>query len=275
MADGDAVVHDIKRVVDLLRAVVGGFAARGFQLVGEVPQQLEFGGVGVIELARGHCFFVEQGFQRVVAQVGGDVQAFDAALAADDCQRFGIRFHIQRERGADLVGAQREGLHHVVRQHGDLVARHVHGGHALRGDGVDGRVRGDAQRGCGDMDADAPVAVGQFFQRERVVDLGGAGIVDAEGVDRRQRQFGMLFHRDLGEGGAAREILEQELVQVIVVRGRQRAAACSRCAADICVAAQAASSALTSMVLRSGLYSTMDRCSANSAGNWKLLSCSV
>ena len=75
------------------------------------------------------------------------------------------------------------------------------------------------------MDADAPVAVRQFLDRERVVDLGGAGIVDAEGGDAGQRQFGMLVHRDLGEAGAAREVLEQELVQVVIVRGRQCAAA--------------------------------------------------
>ncbi len=81
------------------------------------------------------------------------------------------------------------------------------------------------KRGRGDVDADAPVAVRQFFERERVVDLGGAGVVDAEGGDGRQRQLGMLVHRHLGEAGAAREVLEQELVQMVVMRGRQRAAA--------------------------------------------------
>ena len=37
LADGDAVVLHMEGVVDLLRAVVGGFAATGFQLLREVP----------------------------------------------------------------------------------------------------------------------------------------------------------------------------------------------------------------------------------------------
>ena len=75
------------------------------------------------------------------------------------------------------------------------------------------------------MDADPPVAIGQPLDREGVVDFGRTGIVDAEGGDGGQRQFGMIGHGHFGETGAARKMLEQKFVQVVVVRGRQGAAA--------------------------------------------------
>ena len=143
LADGDAVVLDMEGEVDLLRAVFPRLAACRFQFLRKVPQQFEFMRVGVIELAFRQGLFVEQRFQRVVAQVGSDMQALDAALTVHDRQRIRLNLHIQREGRTDLIRAQGERLHHVVRQHGDLVARHIHSGQALRGDRVDIRTRRD------------------------------------------------------------------------------------------------------------------------------------
>ena len=88
------------------------------------------------------------------------------------------------------------------------------------------RAGRDAERGRGDMDADAQVPAGQRGHRERIVDLGGGDVVDAERLDLRQRQ--VLRHGgapQVRERRAARKMLEQEAVEVVIVRRRQRAAA--------------------------------------------------
>ena len=115
-------------VIQLLRAVVGRFAARRFQFLHQIPQQRQFVRIGIIKFARRQRRFVEQRLQRVVAQVGGDVDAFDAALMPQYRQCFRVHFVVHRQRRADAIRAQREGLHHAVRQHGDFLSGHVHRG---------------------------------------------------------------------------------------------------------------------------------------------------
>ena len=75
------------------------------------------------------------------------------------------------------------------------------------------------------MHTDAPVAIGQLFHREGIVDLGGGRVVDAEGIRAGQRQFVPLVQFDRRETGALGEMLEQEFLQMVILRGRQRAAA--------------------------------------------------
>jgi hypothetical protein len=95
---------------------------------------------------------------------------------------------VQRQRRAGLALGQREGVDDGVRQHGDLIARHVDGGHAAARQLVDRVVRLDAQARRGDVDADLDVAVGQMGDREGVVDFGGGDVVDGERFDVGQRQ---------------------------------------------------------------------------------------
>ena len=116
-------------------------------------------------------------------------------------------------------------FHHLVRQHGDLVPRHVHRGQALQGDVIERGAGLETQRRRGDVDADAPVAVGLLDYREGIVDFRGGGIVDAEGFGLGQWQVvfaGEFAHRL--EADAAREILQHEAPVVVIVAGRDRAA---------------------------------------------------
>ena len=126
-----------------------------------------------------------------MAQVGLDRHALGAGLGR---QHRPVRpdpaSAYSDSAGQILAFGQREGFDHVVRQHGDLVARHVHGRHARARDLVDGVVRADAQAGRGDVDADPHRAVVQLLDRERVVDLGGGHVVDRERRHLRQRQIG-------------------------------------------------------------------------------------
>ena len=76
------------------------------------------------------------------------------------------------------------------------------------------------------MYADAHVAVRERGHGERIVDLGRGDVVDAESLDFRERKI----PRRLGceqriEFEPAREVLEDETLEVIVVGRRQRATA--------------------------------------------------
>ena len=75
------------------------------------------------------------------------------------------------------------------------------------------------------MDADAPAEAGQHLHREGVVDLGGGCVVDRKGGDVGARQCSAGF-RDVArrEGGAARKILDEKTLEVVVVRRADGAA---------------------------------------------------
>ena len=69
------------------------------------------------------------------------------------------------------------------------------------------------------MDADAQLPAGQRSDRERIVDFGGGDVIDAESLDLGERQILRNGGRiQIGERRAAREMLEQEAIQVVIVR---------------------------------------------------------
>ena len=91
---------------------------------------------------------------------------------------------------------------------------------------VERGARRDAERGRGDMDADADRPAGQLRDRERVVDLGGRGVVDAEGLGLGEGQVGRgSGRRQVRECDAPGEVLREKSPEMIIVRRRQRPAA--------------------------------------------------
>src|SRR5262249_61128081 len=75
------------------------------------------------------------------------------------------------------------------------------------------------------MDTDARVAAGQPGHRKGVVDLGGGGIVDTEGIDLCEREIVRNLCELPGRKcRSPREMVEQEAVEMIVRGRRQRSA---------------------------------------------------
>ena len=87
-------------------------------------------------------------------------------------------------------------------------------------------VECDAQRGRGDVDANAHAARRARADRERIIDLGGGCVINAKGRDVRQRQ---IVHRQRnvlgGMSRAAREMFESKALEVVVIRRGDGAAA--------------------------------------------------
>jgi len=129
-----------------------------------------------------------------------------------------VELDVQRHGRAVAPCFERVGLHHGVGQHGDLVARHVDGGQAIARDVVQRAVGRDGQPRRGDVDAQGDRAAAQALQRERVVDLGGGGVVDGEGHDGGQWQrLGDRRSRQRREARALGEVFEQEALPVELV----------------------------------------------------------
>jgi len=69
------------------------------------------------------------------------------------------------------------------------------------------------------MDTDAQLPAGQRGDGECVVDLGGGGVIDAESLDLGERQVLRHCGRvEIWKCRAPREMLEQETIQVVVMR---------------------------------------------------------
>ena len=68
------------------------------------------------------------------------------------------------------------------------------------------------------VDAQCDRATAEAAHGQRVVDLGGAGIVDGEGLHLGQRQIGGRLRRiEWREGGALGEVVEQKALPVKLV----------------------------------------------------------
>ncbi len=153
-----------------------------------------------------------------MAQVGGHVHALQLGLGAFELQRRFVDGDVQRHGRVGAAFVQRVGLHHVVGQHGDLVARHVHGGQAGAAQLVNGAARLDGQAGRGDVDAQHHGARAQALHGQRVVDFGGLRIVDGIGLRGGQRQLvGNDRRRERGKARALGEVLEQKALPVELV----------------------------------------------------------
>jgi hypothetical protein len=69
------------------------------------------------------------------------------------------------------------------------------------------------------VDADTQVPAGQRSDRKRVVNLGGGDVIDAERLDLREREIPRQRERfEVSKCRTAREMLEQEAVQVVIMR---------------------------------------------------------
>ena len=172
--------------------------------------------------ARGYGIFKkrfgENGVELVVAQVAGNGHHFQAGHALADGQGALIERDIQRQRRAVAPFLQCVALHHFVGQHGQLVAGHVNGGQAGAAQQVDGAARQHGQAGRSDMNAERDRAAAQALDRQRVVNLCGAGVVDRKSPYIGQRQFllsdGRLQDR---EGRALGKVLKQKALPVKLV----------------------------------------------------------
>ncbi|MNS41413.1 hypothetical protein D3C72_737640 [compost metagenome] len=225
-----AVVADEAEVV-VGPAEVLGLAAHHFalrlQVLGQAEQERQRraqlrGGVGGVVRIEGGVFepgLRDDGVELVVAQVGDDRHAFELRLGGLQLERGFVEARIERHGRAVAAFEQRVGVDHLVGQHGDLVARHVHGGHARTRHGVDGAARRERQARRGDVDADRDGVAAHALHGQRVVDFGGLRVVDREGPHAfGQRQVvGDGRRRERGKAGALGEVLEQEAPPVELV----------------------------------------------------------
>jgi len=222
--DVDAFAVELETVIDAVDRV--GLAAPGFQHGGEVPQPDQFAAVGIIRAGGGaEGVGVELNFERLVAQVVGDVHHFHPGFGAEHAQ-VGRHVDVQRQRRAVVRLAQRVMVDQRLRQHGDLVAGVIHGRQPFARHPVEFRAGRDAERRRGDVDADADTAVAAPLHRQCVVDFGGRLVVHRERAHVAAREFRWIDgfgHRR--KAGAARKVLQQEARQMEVERRRDRAAA--------------------------------------------------
>ena len=113
---------------------------------------------------------------------------------------------------------QRVALHHLVGQHGDLVARHVDRGQALAPQPVNRAARQHGQAWCCNVNAHRDHPTAQALHRQGIINLGGGGVVNRESLNRGQWQLvadGRCGQRR--KAGAAREVLQQKAPPVELV----------------------------------------------------------
>ena len=113
-----------------------GPAAHFLLRVGEAPEKLQRGLERKIAAARFEIFLRDFRIKDIVTQVGGDLDLVDGARRCDDRAVSFVHINVERQGRHGAAFDQRESLHHVVRQHGDLVARHINGGQAAARDVV-------------------------------------------------------------------------------------------------------------------------------------------
>ena len=159
----------------------------------------------------------------IVAQVVRNRHALQLGLAALDLHRGLIKRDVQRHCRAVASLHQRVGLHHIVRQHRDLVAGHINRGQARAAQLVDRAAGQHGQAGRSDVDADGYRTSAKPLHRQRVVDFRGLRIVNREGLHCR---YGKLIgNRGGGDGWEARalgKVLQQEAFPVELVRRSNR-----------------------------------------------------
>ena len=214
-----------------LEVVVGpvevlGLAANDLALALEVPGQAVQKGHfnapldidGCSDLRRFEEGFGEGVVERIVAQVAGDGHLLQPGAAPGDFQRRLVHRQIERQGRAVAAFLQRVGLHHIVGQHGQLVAGHVDGGHARAADRVNRAARQHRQAGRGNVNAQRDDAGAQALNRQRIVDLGGAGVVDGKRANVNQWQLVLDGRRlQFRKARAFRKVLEQEALPVELV----------------------------------------------------------
>ena len=202
-------------VVDALRR--RRFAAPAFAGIGEMPQMNQL----ILERHLGQWpvdrFCVEPGLNIVMAQVGGDMHHLQSRFVGNQLENVVDR-QIERDRRAIDAAGQRVVLHHGIGQHGDLVAGHVNRRQPGTRDAIERRAVFDSHARRGDMNTDARADTGQFDDRQRIVDFGGAGVVDREGADIGTRQIARQRRRfERREGDALRKLLVQKALEMQMI----------------------------------------------------------
>src|SRR5690606_29304504 len=116
--------------------------------------------------------------------------------------------YVQRQRRSGLSGVEREGADQFARQHGNLQAGYIDGGHAAAGQLVELVVAAYGQAGHGNVYAHLDDIAFHGRNRQGIIDLDGAGVINRIGgnvgqwqviADLAQRYRGEL--RALGEVG--------------------------------------------------------------------------
>jgi hypothetical protein len=175
------VAHQAERVVrpvEGFRLAADHFPLR-LQLLGEAEQERQrlAHAAGDFRCAVGvhrgvfEPFLRDPGIELVVAQIGNDGHALEARLGGLQRQGGFVKNGVERNRRAIAAFLQGVGLDHMVGQHGDLVARHVDGGHPRARDLVDGTARHQREARRGDVDTDRHRAAAEALHRQRVVDF--------------------------------------------------------------------------------------------------------
>ena len=108
-----------------------------------------------------------------MAQVGSDWHSLQFGFAVLNAECGFVKAYIQRHCGACLALGQGVALHHLVWQHGDFVARHVHRGQTIATYVVDGAAGFNGQTWGRNVNAHHHLACAQTLQRQRVVDFCG------------------------------------------------------------------------------------------------------
>ena len=102
-------------------------------------------------------------------------------------------------------------MHHFIGQHGDFVAWHVDGGEAGAAQFVNRITRLHCQPWSGNVYPHGHFTRTQALHTQRIVNLGGGGVINRERLHRRQWQFvtnQRRLHR--GKASAFGEILQQK-----------------------------------------------------------------
>ena len=194
-------------------------------MAGELPQPGQRSTLRMINFASRKCFGIEHRLQRVMAQVVSDADAFDPGLVRQQ-RKIRCDIKINRQRRTHASCGQRVSRHDMVGQHGDLAAGKIHRRQPFASGRIQRRIRLDAQRRRGDMNAQTAVAARQLLQRKRVVDLGGFRIIDAVGLDFGKRQIRRESRRrQIGESRSLGKMFKQETPQMKLVQIGQRPAA--------------------------------------------------
>ena len=222
-----------------------GLATGLLQRSGQLPQHAQLvtkGKISAIPVCHiiSQTVFIEQRLQLVESQIGHHINFFDAGFTLANLI---IRRHVEIHRKCSRAapGPQGVALNHVIGQHGDLAARHIHCGQPIARQLPERIIRTNHQRRRSNVNTDAPAAtLALAFCRRRqrrdgkgIVDFRGLRIINAEGTHaghlkriQRQRRIRTARLRGLGiftKACALRKILEQKTIQMIVMQRSQRA----------------------------------------------------
>ena len=124
-----------------------------------------------------------------MAQVVCNGHALNLGFAVQNRQGRFIQRHIQRQRRAIAPFGQGVMLHHIIGQHGQLMAGHIDGGEAISCHFVHSRTGLHRQRGSSDVNTKDDLTRAQALHAQRIINLGRLAVVNREGLYCCQRQL--------------------------------------------------------------------------------------